>query len=170
MFLGWNLRWFLGRNSIKRRKLALFIINPDRIIWARSIWVAFQLILLSLVVWIALFYRREKDPRGELNWIPMERMLYQVLMGSEGGGQSLLSTIKIAVLPIAKVFTVCFLGFLMATKYVNILPPNGRKLLNGVRNFLCLFSFSVVFFFFLLSDLLVLHLYCQTEPIFLYFG
>lgn len=53
-------------------------------------------------------------------------------MGSEGGGQSLLSTIKIAVLPIAKVFTVCFLGFLMATKYVNILPPNGRKLLNGL--------------------------------------
>ena len=26
----------------------------------------------------------------------------------------------------------CFLGFLMASKYVNILPPSGRKLLNGV--------------------------------------
>lgn len=59
-------------------------------------------------------------------------MLLQVLMGTDGGGQSLLSTIKIAVLPIAKVFTVCFLGFLMATKYISILPPNGRKLLNGL--------------------------------------
>ena len=26
----------------------------------------------------------------------------------------------------------CFLGFFMASKYVNILPPSGRKLLNGV--------------------------------------
>ena len=26
----------------------------------------------------------------------------------------------------------CFLGFLMASKYVNILPASGRKLLNGV--------------------------------------
>ena len=26
----------------------------------------------------------------------------------------------------------CFLGFLMASKYVNILPAGGRKLLNGV--------------------------------------
>uniref|UniRef100_A0A803MI64 Uncharacterized protein n=1 Tax=Chenopodium quinoa TaxID=63459 RepID=A0A803MI64_CHEQI len=59
-------------------------------------------------------------------------MLTQVLMGTEGGGQSMLSTIKIAVLPIAKVFTMCFLGFLMASKYVNILPSNGRKLLNGL--------------------------------------
>ena len=47
-------------------------------------------------------------------------------------GESLLGTIKIAVLPIAKVFTMCFLGFLMASKYVNILPASGRKLLNGV--------------------------------------
>lgn len=53
-------------------------------------------------------------------------------MGTAGGGQSLLSTIKIAVLPIAKVFTMCFLGFLMASKYVNILPANGRRLLNGL--------------------------------------
>ncbi|XP_057540067.1 protein PIN-LIKES 6 [Amaranthus tricolor] len=62
----------------------------------------------------------------------MLRMLAQVLMGTEGGGQSLFSTIKIAILPIAKVFTMCFLGFLMASKYVNILPANGRKLLNGL--------------------------------------
>lgn len=48
------------------------------------------------------------------------------------GGESLLGTIKIAVLPIAKVFTICFLGFLMASKYVNILPASGRKLLNGL--------------------------------------
>ncbi|KAK8637177.1 hypothetical protein V6N13_064603 [Hibiscus sabdariffa] len=52
--------------------------------------------------------------------------------GGGGGGESLLGTIKIAVLPIAKVFTMCFLGFLMASKYVNILPANGRKLLNGL--------------------------------------
>lgn len=48
------------------------------------------------------------------------------------GGESLLESIKIAVLPIAKVFTVCFLGFLMASKYVNILPASGRRLLNGL--------------------------------------
>ncbi|EOA12236.1 hypothetical protein CARUB_v10012723mg [Capsella rubella] len=47
-------------------------------------------------------------------------------------GESVLGTIKIAVMPIAKVFTMCFLGLLMASKYVNILPPSGRKLLNGV--------------------------------------
>ncbi|XP_057754440.1 protein PIN-LIKES 6 [Arachis stenosperma] len=49
-----------------------------------------------------------------------------------GGGESVLDSIKIAVLPIAKVFTMCFLGFLMASKYVNILPASGRKLLNGL--------------------------------------
>ncbi|KAE8734031.1 putative cytochrome P450 [Hibiscus syriacus] len=48
------------------------------------------------------------------------------------GHQSLLGSIKIAVLPVAKVFTLCFLGFLMAFKYVNIFPENGRKLLNGL--------------------------------------
>ncbi|KAL0680066.1 hypothetical protein Bca4012_008047 [Brassica carinata] len=47
-------------------------------------------------------------------------------------GDSVLGTIKIAVMPIAKVFTMCFLGLLMASKYVNILPPSGRKLLNGL--------------------------------------
>ena len=55
-----------------------------------------------------------------------------VPVGNPAGGQSLLGTIKIAVLPIAKVFTMCFLGFLMASKYVNILPASGRKLVNGV--------------------------------------
>lgn len=54
------------------------------------------------------------------------------LMANQGGGQSLLSTMKFAVLPIAKVFTMCFMGFLMASKYVNILPATGRKLLNGL--------------------------------------
>uniref|UniRef100_A0A0D3CGA0 Uncharacterized protein n=1 Tax=Brassica oleracea var. oleracea TaxID=109376 RepID=A0A0D3CGA0_BRAOL len=47
-------------------------------------------------------------------------------------GESVLGTIKIAVMPIAKVFTMCFLGLLIASKYVNILPPSGRKLLNGL--------------------------------------
>ncbi|KAJ0088820.1 hypothetical protein Patl1_31620 [Pistacia atlantica] len=64
----------------------------------------------------------------------MERWLSRMLMENERGlaGESLLSTIKIAVMPIAKVFTMCFLGFLMASKYVNILPASGRKLLNGL--------------------------------------
>ncbi|XP_070004213.1 protein PIN-LIKES 6-like isoform X2 [Nicotiana sylvestris] len=48
------------------------------------------------------------------------------------GGESLIGTIRIAVLPIAKVFTICFMGFRMASKYVNILPANGRKLLDGL--------------------------------------
>ncbi|KAL5550370.1 hypothetical protein UlMin_000546 [Ulmus minor] len=61
----------------------------------------------------------------------MHRIL-SALMESQVGGESLLDSIKIAVLPIAKVFTVCFLGFLMASKYVNILPAHGRKLLNAL--------------------------------------
>ncbi|CAA2955565.1 pin-likes 6 [Olea europaea subsp. europaea] len=62
----------------------------------------------------------------------MRRILMEVLTEPQRGGESVLGTIKIAVLPIAKVFTMCFLGFLMASKYVNILPANGRKLLNGL--------------------------------------
>ncbi|XP_057971311.1 protein PIN-LIKES 6 isoform X1 [Malania oleifera] len=62
----------------------------------------------------------------------MNRFLLSVAMENQGGGESLFATIKIAVLPVAKVFTVCFMGFLMASKYVNILPANGRKLLNGL--------------------------------------
>lgn len=62
----------------------------------------------------------------------VQRILGEILMEPQRGGQSLFGTIKIAVLPIAKVFTMCFLGFLMASKYVNILPANGRKLLNGL--------------------------------------
>ncbi|KAM7526618.1 hypothetical protein LguiA_016520 [Lonicera macranthoides] len=61
----------------------------------------------------------------------MERFLSEVVV-ENGSGESLLGSIKIAVLPIAKVFTMCFLGFLMASKYVNILPASGRKLLNGL--------------------------------------
>ncbi|XP_058110792.1 protein PIN-LIKES 6 [Magnolia sinica] len=59
----------------------------------------------------------------------MERIL---MAASQAGGESLLATIKYAVLPIAKVFTMCFMGFLMASKYVNIFPASGRKLLNGL--------------------------------------
>ncbi|KAJ7950149.1 Auxin efflux carrier family protein [Quillaja saponaria] len=64
----------------------------------------------------------------------MERILsaVAVVMENQAGGESLFGSIKIAVLPIAKVFTMCFLGFLMASKYVNILPASGRKLLNGL--------------------------------------
>ncbi|XWS13012.1 hypothetical protein CRYUN_Cryun36dG0001200 [Craigia yunnanensis] len=68
----------------------------------------------------------------------MERFLSGVMdtpaaaVAAAAGGESLLGSIKIAVLPIAKVFTMCFLGFLMASKYVNILPASGRKLLNGL--------------------------------------
>ncbi|GAB4856202.1 Protein PIN-LIKES 6, variant 2 [Ancistrocladus abbreviatus] len=65
----------------------------------------------------------------------MERFLSSVssvLMDNQGRGESLLGTIRIAVLPIAKVFTMCFLGFLMASKHVNILPASGRKFLNGL--------------------------------------
>ncbi|KAF5737316.1 putative auxin:hydrogen symporter [Tripterygium wilfordii] len=62
----------------------------------------------------------------------MERFLATVGIDNQAGGESVLGSIKIAVLPIAKVFTMCFLGFLMASKYVNILPASGRKLLNGL--------------------------------------
>ncbi|CAL1373140.1 unnamed protein product [Linum trigynum] len=62
----------------------------------------------------------------------VQRLLSVFQSQASGGGQSILDSIKIAVLPIAKVFTMCFLGFLMASKYVNILPASGRKLLNGL--------------------------------------
>ncbi|OAY41676.1 protein PIN-LIKES 6 [Manihot esculenta] len=64
----------------------------------------------------------------------VERFLSAVAASVENqaAGESVIGTIKIAVLPIAKVFTMCFLGFLMASKYVNILPASGRKLLNGL--------------------------------------
>jgi auxin efflux carrier family protein len=70
----------------------------------------------------------------------VERSLLEALAtAAQGGssGTSVLSMLKYAVLPIAKVFTVCFMGFLMASKYINILQPNGRKLLNGVRLVSC---------------------------------
>jgi hypothetical protein len=79
----------------------------------------------------------------------MERFLLAVdTMGANqvGGGQTLLGTIEIAVLPIAKVFTMCFLGFLMASKYVNILPASGRKLLNGVNLNQLQLHFIFIFF------------------------
>ncbi|CAK8542193.1 unnamed protein product [Lathyrus sativus] len=61
----------------------------------------------------------------------MERLL-MALEDPVVGGESVLGSIKIAVLPIVKVFTMCFLGLLMASKYVNILPASGRRLLNGL--------------------------------------
>lgn len=51
-------------------------------------------------------------------------------MGSDSG--SVFKMLKFAVLPIAKVFVMCFLGFIMATKHVNILTASNRKLLNGL--------------------------------------
>ncbi|OVA02201.1 Auxin efflux carrier [Macleaya cordata] len=62
----------------------------------------------------------------------MDRILLEVMAETQAQGESVLATMKFAVLPIAKVFTMCFLGFLMASKYVNILPASGRKLLNGL--------------------------------------
>lgn len=55
------------------------------------------------------------------------------VMLSGGGGESVLTSMKFAVLPIAKVFTMCFMGFLITSEYVGI-TTNGRKLLNGVSN------------------------------------
>ncbi|MQL94951.1 hypothetical protein Taro_027619 [Colocasia esculenta] len=62
----------------------------------------------------------------------MERSLLSIWQANMGGGESILATMMFAVLPIAKVFSMCFMGFLLASKYVNILPANGRKLLNGL--------------------------------------
>ncbi|KAL2330462.1 hypothetical protein Fmac_018043 [Flemingia macrophylla] len=61
----------------------------------------------------------------------MERILL-ALETQGAGGESVLGSIKIAVMPILKVFTMCALGLLMASKYVDILPASGRKLLNGL--------------------------------------
>ncbi|KAF0925357.1 hypothetical protein E2562_016615 [Oryza meyeriana var. granulata] len=47
-------------------------------------------------------------------------------------GESMLGMLRYAVLSIAKVFVVCFMGFLMASKRVGVLNPSGRKLLNGL--------------------------------------
>ncbi|KAM3313486.1 hypothetical protein ACQJBY_032831 [Aegilops geniculata] len=61
----------------------------------------------------------------------MEMSLMEAMV-SGGTGESILTSMKFAVLPIAKVFTLCFMGFLMATRYIGILDANGRKLLNGL--------------------------------------
>jgi hypothetical protein len=71
----------------------------------------------------------------------MERLLLMAIENEGPGGQSLLGSIKIAVLPIVKVFTMCSLGLLMASKYVNILPASGRRLLNGVCIYLYIYLF-----------------------------
>lgn len=46
--------------------------------------------------------------------------------------ESMFEMLKFSALPIIKVFLMCSLGCLMASKYVNILTPAGRKLLNGL--------------------------------------
>lgn len=70
----------------------------------------------------------------------MERSMLEIIMDAQrGGGESIFASMKFAVLPIAKVFTMCFLGFLMASKHVNILPANGRKLLNGASFYFILY-------------------------------
>lgn len=75
-----------------------------------------------------------------------ERSLMGILMEeSSSSSASLLAAMRFSVLPIVKVFTVCFMGFLMASKYVNILPPNGRRLLNGVM-LLSLVNYVVLHF------------------------
>ncbi|WVZ06673.1 hypothetical protein V8G54_020019 [Vigna mungo] len=61
----------------------------------------------------------------------VERILL-ALQNESAGGESLLASIRIAVMPIVKVFTMCALGLLMASKYVDILHASGRKLLNGL--------------------------------------
>ncbi|XP_014496611.1 protein PIN-LIKES 6 [Vigna radiata var. radiata] len=61
----------------------------------------------------------------------VERILL-ALQNEGAGGESLLASIRIAVMPIVKVFTMCALGLLMASKYVDILHASGRKLLNGL--------------------------------------
>ncbi|XP_068640982.1 protein PIN-LIKES 6-like isoform X1 [Aristolochia californica] len=55
-----------------------------------------------------------------------------IISATQTGRESVFATMMFAVLPIVKVFTMCFMGFLMATKYVNILQASGRKLLNGL--------------------------------------
>lgn len=90
------------------------------------------------------------SPRLLLGSRGIVRMIARILAAlgdsMEIPAESVLGTIKIAVMPIAKVFTMCFLGLLMASKYVNILTPSGRKLLNGVgKSFMTFFSFDVGF-------------------------
>ncbi|OAY71266.1 hypothetical protein ACMD2_25830, partial [Ananas comosus] len=52
---------------------------------------------------------------SEVHKAIMERSLMEIIVNdTSGGGESILASMKFAVLPIAKVFTVCFLGFLMA--------------------------------------------------------
>lgn len=83
---------------------------------------------ISIIKGIELFVIEEEQ---RVMMATMGRFL--MALETEGpGGQSLLGSIKIAVLPIVKVFTMCALGLLMASKYVNILPASGRRLLNGV--------------------------------------
>jgi hypothetical protein len=88
----------------------------------------------------------------------MERLLLMAIENEGPGGQSLLGSIKIAVLPIVKVFTMCSLGLLMASKYVNILPASGRRLLNGVCIYISIYLFIChVFCFIMKIDFFLTH-------------
>ncbi|KAG6493139.1 hypothetical protein ZIOFF_048116 [Zingiber officinale] len=73
--------------------------------------------------------------RQKLNTINMERSLLEIIINNQSGsGESIFASMKFVVLPIAKVFTMCFLGFLMASKYVNILSANGRSFSMGTSH------------------------------------
>ena len=69
--------------------------------------------------------------------MPTVERLLLALQNGGAGGESVLGSIEIAVMPIVKVFTMCALGLLMASKYVGILHASGRKLLNGVCMCMC---------------------------------
>eukprot|EP00252_Welwitschia_mirabilis_P023100 TRINITY_DN6448_c0_g1_i1.p1 TRINITY_DN6448_c0_g1~~TRINITY_DN6448_c0_g1_i1.p1 ORF type:complete len:411 (+),score=59.61 TRINITY_DN6448_c0_g1_i1:344-1576(+) len=43
-----------------------------------------------------------------------------------------LEKLKFSAMPLRKVFLICLLGFIVSSKYINILTPPGRKLLNGL--------------------------------------
>ncbi|XP_028557194.1 uncharacterized protein LOC114581369 [Dendrobium catenatum] len=49
----------------------------------------------------------------EIGAAMMEKILLSLSEDQAAGGEAILNTIKFAVLPIAKVFTVCFIGFLL---------------------------------------------------------
>ncbi|KAL2634479.1 hypothetical protein R1flu_005958 [Riccia fluitans] len=48
-------------------------------------------------------------------------------VASPVGGESVAALLRFSMLPIAKVLIMCFLGFLMATSYIDILPAQARK-------------------------------------------
>lgn len=138
-------RFFFGYRNCRERSLFVGIIHSI----SRTLSFLFFKNSERFQIEIVFFFWEERRR------IMMERFLLAV--ENQGpGGESLLGSIKIAVLPIVKVFTMCFLGLLMASKYVNILPASGRKLLNGVCyvcmwNYYTLSSFSLTSCWFWIS-------------------